>query len=442
MKKKIIAMLILSGLCLSAIAQEQPQEEQKYRRSSLYSLLLSHSDTKYSKEIEEVFTEIPIPDRFDDHDLSVKIITTDRKKTSGGYSGSAMSAAVGIMGGVSAGTSSAGSSVDVYTIASFLERNEVAKRLVARWFDRDRETGACDMQLIMNRGLYDATYYDVELARMSSRGYGILQDAGEELIGNTFVVVNDITYRDKEQSAQKWANIINAVGNAAAGYAGHSSGNANLAASISAVSTLASAVVSEIRGFSVIVTSYLFRLEWDDDLAGDFYSNCYFEAGNDVDWNKASAFRSRNYSLRYIGCQTIQSGKITMNGVGYDPSAFIKKVCTRSIDKSLVELQRSYDEFKIKTPLFSVSPTITCKIGMKEGVTDKNKYEVLERVIDNNGKASYRRVGVIQPVAGRIWDNRYMAVEEGAANATLEATTFRKLSGGDFYPGMLIREIK
>ena len=41
-----------------------------------------------------------------------------------------------------------------------------------------------------------------------------------------------------------------------------------------------------------------------------------------------------------------------------------------------------------------------------------------------------------------IWDNRFMAVEEKAEGASLKYTTFKKVSGGDFYTGMLIREIK
>jgi len=41
-----------------------------------------------------------------------------------------------------------------------------------------------------------------------------------------------------------------------------------------------------------------------------------------------------------------------------------------------------------------------------------------------------------------IWDNRYMAKEEGAPGSELKYTTFKRISGRDFYPGMLIREIK
>ena len=55
---------------------------------------------------------------------------------------------------------------------------------------------------------------------------------------------------------------------------------------------------------------------------------------------------------------------------------------------------------------------------------------------------TYKRVGVIQPKENLIWDNRYMASEEQAYGSDFSFTTFRKVSGGDFYPGMLIREIK
>ena len=35
-----------------------------------------------------------------------------------------------------------------------------------------------------------------------------------------------------------------------------------------------------------------------------------------------------------------------------------------------------------------------------------------------------------------------MAVEEKASGANLNETRFKKVSGGTFYPGMLLREIK
>ena len=78
---------------------------------------------------------------------------------------------------------------------------------------------------------------------------------------------------------------------------------------------------------------------------------------------------------------------------------------------------------------------------MKEGVTAKSKFEVLEVIEMENGKHKYNRVGIIEPIENLIWDNRFMAVEEGAQGATLGFTTFRKVSGKDFAKGMLIREM-
>ena len=63
-----------------------------------------------------------------------------------------------------------------------------------------------------------------------------------------------------------------------------------------------------------------------------------------------------------------------------------------------------------------------------------------EKVVD--GFTKYKRVGVIKPIKNKIWDNRYLAeYEDENQNVGLNATEFEIVSGNDFYPGMLIREI-
>ena len=374
--------------------------------------MISHTGAQFYREIEDVFSQMEMPDKFDNHDLSVKIITHPQKK------------------------------VSQEEIASFLARNQVGRRMLARWFNRNPETGECNVDLIAQRGLYDATYFDVELAKMKERGYYSLADAGEELIGNTFVVVNDIRYVDRNKGAKIAGMVLLAVLTVAGGVMGGMTGDADLGNSFSDLGGSLNDLISEIKGFGVTVTSYLYRLEWNDSVAKVFYSKYYVSEGQ-VDTVKARAFAEDDFiKLKYIGKQSVKSGNISMQGINvYDPQQMIRKVCTRAIDESLVALQTTYDEFKIKTPIFSVSPAITAKIGMKEGVTAQKRYEVLEQYQDEQGRTHYRRVGVVRPVAGRIWDNRYMATEEKAVGSTLEATTFRKISGGDFYPGLLIREI-
>lgn len=401
--KNIISLLIISLFQLygiSSLYAQNTSEKQIYKRSSLYSILVSHHKEKFGEEIETVFFQIPIPDKFNDHDLAVKVITVPDNK------------------------------VNESIITSFIERNEIAKHIVGRWFNRCPETGVCNMELVASRGLYNASYLDVERAKVSQRGIGTLADAGESLIDNTFVIVNDITYHDRNMDARITAAVLKVLLSPFGSF-GQIAGEA------------VEAVMSEIKGFGVTVTSYLYQLEWNDNLAETFYRQ-YYIGENEQDEAKRKAFNaSKDFKLKYIGKQSVTSGQTSMQGLStFDPYAMIRKVCTRAIDASIVALQRNYDEFKVKTPIFSVSPNITAKIGLKEGVSEDSRFEVLEESLDKNGKASYRRIGIIQPIKGKIWDNRYMAFEEGAVGAKLEATTFRKISGDDFYPGMLIREIK
>lgn len=118
----------------------------------------------------------------------------------------------------------------------------------------------------------------------------------------------------------------------------------------------------------------------------------------------------------------------------------VRKACQRALDENIVDLQRAHEEFRTKTPLVSVEP-ITAYIGMKEGVTEDSRFEVLETIEMEDGTHKYNKVGEIAPVKSLIWDNRFMASEEGAVGSQLGYTTFRVVKGKDFSKGMLIRDI-
>ena len=120
----------------------------------------------------------------------------------------------------------------------------------------------------------------------------------------------------------------------------------------------------------------------------------------------------------------------------------IRKATARSLDKSLADLQHNFADFRIKAPLVSVSP-LKAYVGLKEDINKDSRYEVLETVKDERGITRYKRVGVIKPVKGKIWDNQYMADQEpDNKQAQLDGTEFEKVSGGEFRTGMLIREFK
>lgn len=388
-------------------AAQNTDSSVNYRRSSIYSVLVNHIDQQFASEIKDAFLQIPVPDKFNDHNLSVKVLNLDKK------------------------LSGANKEKDNVEISQCLIDNKIASRLVAKWFNRDFLTGACDMELIKERGLYNATEFDKQLAMRSARGISMLQDAGEDLIGNTFVVVNDIRYIDKNKGAKTAGMLIKALGTIAATATGSNIDN---------LTDNLGDMVETIKGFSVKINSFLYKLDWSDEQANLFYQEQYASAPNNT--KKSNFDNARGtYKLKYVGKVESSGGTTSFLGINEEePIIMVKKACQRAIDENVVDLQRNYEEFKTKTPLLSVEP-LTAYIGMKDGVTEKSKYEVLEVIEMEDGSRKYNKVGVIEPIPNLIWDNRYMAVEEGAPGATLGFTTFKTVSGKGFMKGMLIREM-
>lgn len=420
MSNKAVLLIAFLFLWQPATAQD----ETKYRRSSIYSLMIKHDQQKFADDISKVFLEMPVPDKYNDHDLSVKVISVSDKKLK-----------------------------DKAGITDFLNRNQIASRLVGRWFDRDVLSGQCDMQLVKERGLYNANEFDLELANRSQRGIALLEDAGEDLIGNTFVLVNDIRYIDRSKGSATIGIILKIIG--ALGQGMHDAQekknsnnrnarynkNTNQKSIQESFNDLAE-LAESYKGFKVKIHSYLYRLVWDDDIASTFYNDTYTDSNNDVARLNSFERKRGTYRLEYIGEQESSGSRTSFLGIKEDePLLMVRKACQRALDENVANLQRNFDVFKVKVPLNQTDP-ITAPIGLKEGMTEKSKYEVLEIRQDDKGRTVYKRVGTIVPEKGKIWDNRFMASEEKARGADLGKTTFRKTSGGTFYPGMLIREIK
>lgn len=401
--KRNIVLCVLTIILSNGFAQE----EMDYRRSSLYSIMINHTDQQFANEIKEAFLEIPVPDKFNDHNLSVKVLNLDSK------------------------LSGANKDKENTQLTKFLKDNKVASRLVARWFNRDYYTGECNMELVKERGLYNATEFDKQLASRSARGIAMLQDAGEELINNTFVLVNDIRYVDKNKGAKTAGSILKILGSFAAIATG---------TNIDDLTDNIGDMVETIKGFKVSINSFLYKLEWNDELANLFYQEQY---ASQPDETKRTNFENArgSYSLKYVG--KVESKGSTTSFLGIkeeEPVLMVRKACQRAIDENVADLQHDYEEFRTKSPLLSIEP-LTAFIGMKEGVNSKSKFEVLEVVELENGSHKFERVGIIEPIPSLIWDNRFMAAEEGAVGANLGYTTFRKVSGKEFSKGMLIREI-
>ncbi|MCQ2270178.1 MAG: hypothetical protein MJZ52_02990 [Bacteroidales bacterium] len=401
----IILSVILSFPCLTAFCQRKSINE-NYNRSSLYQILISHPELKMNSEIVSAYMTLPVQDKYNDHSLSLKYITASQRESK--------------KNGKEA-------------IDEFIIKNELAKRLVSKWFNRDYTNGGFDVNLIAERGNYNASQSDVAIALNSQRGLAMLSDAGENLIGNTFVIFNDVTYVDKEANAQIAKAALQLVGALVGKFVGGAE----------SVAKLGSSIADAISGFTVKIESHLYRLEWTEETSNFFYQNCYYDKKTvNADKKQNYINDKEHFKLVYVGSYSSVSSKTTMRGIN-KPEDVFRKVLARSIDENIVALQRKFDVFKVIVPVYSVKNNIVCaQIGLKEGINLNSRFEVLERNIDENGKTTYVRKGVIKPIKDKIWDNRFMATEEGTNEANLNYTSFEIVSGKDFYPGMLLREIK
>lgn len=405
MKKIIIPILFAAAALLPAVAKDYSDVAVRYNRSSIYSILVNHTEQRYGTEIRDQFLNIPTPDQFNNHDLSVKVVNV-----SDGYANY------------------------LDSINQFIRVNHIASRMVARWFERNILTGECTMELIKERGVYNASQLDKELASRSALGMAMLADAGEELIGHSFLLVNEIKYVDKSKTSGKIGAGLKLFGSLAGAFIG---------VDVSDLTDNIGDMVASLKGFKVRIITHLYQLQWDDEAAGTFYQTMYTAT---PDEQKRLAFEQGRDLFRLVYVGNVESSGSTTSFMGIneeDPLLMVRKACQRAIDENVSDLQRKYDQFKVKAPVVEITGDnmVLAPIGMKEGISANSRYEVLE-MQEKDGRTVYHRVAVVKAVDGKIWDNRFMAAEEQAYGADFGATTFKKESGGEILPGHLLRQIE
>ena len=394
--------LFILYMCLWAVSSIAAQDMFKYHKGSMYSIMLKHDNQEYCEEMVDVFEKIPIQDNFYEFNLSKRVFKAGVLEESDTTKANNQKPHIDIL----------------------LRDNAIGRRLVAKWFNQDK-AGTFNPNQILEKGYYNVNASDIQTAIYSHKTQeGVIYDAGEDLIGNTYVLVNDIQYGDKRRNKEK--RMSGAIALSAIPFVGM------------VAMPVAGILTNDYSGFNVTVTSYLYRLNWTKEISDGFY-NAYYTATPDA--NKKEAFKNQKslFTVSYIGSQTVHSQNSNFKGVN-DRESQIRLVCTRAIDKAIAQLQKEHPEFRVRTPLLSTSP-ITAHIGIREDVTDDSRFEVLEVGETSDGRTTYKRVAVIKPKKGKIWDNRYMAEFEEHKNGMLKSTEFELVSGSISKTACLIREI-
>ena len=366
-------------------------------------------------------------------------------------------------------------------IYKYLTDNKFANKLIAKWFNAKEQVidgSHYDLSLIQERGLYNASELDVLRAKESTRKWAVLKDAGMELIPNTFVSFTQFEIIDGRKYTERLHK--SPAGQRASKFVGGLFGESKYEMEERHMDS-----ESQLAGYYITATTYLFKLEWtNDDL--EKFINEYWES----DLSKLE--NSEDFKLKYLGFERIKTkttqdvkgkGKKLIGNIfkeafdntieqvfegksesqiraenrAENESARIEmtlemteQALIRSIDATYAALQKSHEEFKVKAPLIDVSKNaITAFIGLKEGINSKSEFEVLERSYNKKKqKYEYKKVGKLKVDKKRIWDNRYTLIDEGTnvvgkgKKATTIDRTYLKGSTGSLAPGMLLHQIK
>lgn len=414
MKLKNVFLLVLVLFSFNNFAQSNKDlKDIKYRRSSLHTILIESENFPKKEAVIKAYYSAPFPDKYDNHNIGEK--SFDPKKF-----------------GAAKDDASEKEMMDV--VANYLKTNKIANKMVAKWFNR-KANGTFDIDLISERGLLSASFTDVKTAAASAEGKALLQTAGLELLNNTFVVVSKMKFYENEPVAR--------AAKVAAYAAADKISVAMLRNKAVAVADKAYDVAKE--GYSVWTTSFLYKLKWDDVTSNTFYQDYWLSDAKEPNAGaKKKNFDTTDlFQLEFIGSESATSLVTFSLSEKRTENQIIDLAVTRNVDNVYAKLQKKYDVFKTKVPLYAASP-LSAKIGMKEGLEGGEKFEVLEANMDpKTGIIEYKKKGTIKVDKNNIWDNRYNAglldEDNKGAKKELEATLFE--GGGKFYSGMLIRQI-
>ena len=437
---KYYSLLFVAFMVFSSHSFCQEGGPEKYQRSSLSMIFVPNTSTPDQALVNSLWSSYPFPNLYNEHNTDVLnltfddvVLTQSEKEGFNLYNdtlsglkyklnkGLAEDPASGIeIREVSAGADGKPRCVKEpnkattlpFRILKSINSNKVANKMVAKWFGYDGTS--FNMDLIGERGLYNASMLDTKIAMDQARGSSALADAGENLIANTFLTTTSLQFFENEPAA---ALIRDAIKNAD---------------DATPISILAAEKIYEKTkdGYTLGSVTRLFKLVWNDTIANRFYTEVWSNPQSimDVDFFKVELINSQtNISTVMV------SGDKTKEEI-------VQLALYRNIDNCFVKLQKQNEVFKPSVPLTGATP-LRASIGMKEGLTGGEKFQVYELVMDQEtGTTKYEEKGTIKVDKSNIWDNRYTMTDVPVGDDSPKYTLFK--GSKKLLPGMMIKLIK
>lgn len=401
-----------------------------YRRSSICLILIVHTDKPYADAMVRVFQNFPMPVRYNEHNIDLKVVEVNRKQKR-------------------------------EDVERMLARNCVGREVVGRWFNRDY-SGMMNMDLVHERGGYGAFHDDYLRTANTVRGTATLRDEGIELLESTFVLVCDMEYAEQNKGFKIGAALAG-IGSAVMGFASaysefqgiqaqangdyqkaaESYSNAQALAAGSQLAATGAATLADLSKFRVNIHSYLYRLNWNQNRTASLFNTYWVDetTPRGERERRRQNFDNAQFGLEYVGDYSKASSKTKLVSCT-DVDQVVLDVCDRSVEESVKALAQKFEVFRPRTPFYCKNGSIYSHIGTKEDVAAGKKYEIVKRTQSKKGKIEYKRMGVAQ--AKEPWQNIDISFDR-YFSPDMEGTNFHIIKGKyeemAQTPGLQIREM-
>ena len=174
-------------------------DEIKYKRNSLSTFLVTDGNFENKDKVLNAYQNYQFPDKYNDHRLSglnadiSQITFTDEEfskiledlgTTKESYDQS-IEIAKSFWG-----QDYKDDRLDIYKLKKYIKDNNLGSQLISKWYDSNND-GKFDIDLITERGLFNASKEDIDKAKSSATGNDVIvTGAALDLIPQTYLVFN------------------------------------------------------------------------------------------------------------------------------------------------------------------------------------------------------------------------------------------------------------
>ena len=433
--KRKTAVIVFMLLCLPMLAQKKMQ----YRRSSIcpFYFGITVTNSELEKIAIQACEQYHLSDKYNTHYVGERIlrgkefdksqnqaVTRSQQSAYGRQSNMGRRQPMSRLETMQQQSAQRANRIEAYrqrieekeqqleNLKRYLEDHHIANQLIAKWFNMSTTRigdSFFNMELIQERGAYNATELERLRAKESVRGMGILKDAGMDLISNTYVTFTTINYENGDERFERMNKSFQEAGK-------RMTINGK-PVDIDLHGTESEFYAREHTTFNVKVEIYLFKLVWNERIE-NYFINKYYNCKD-----TRAFLTDKFFTMTFLGSEV--SKCYMSENTGMDASAYNRAQITGqrlenykaylplativALDNAYAKLQKKNEDFCVKAPLADVEDgKITAFIGLKEGINKKSKFEVLEKIYNEKDNTfRYKKVSTLTVEKDKVWDNRF-----------------------------------